>query len=920
MRPLNKILTSLTCLFFLLSIATAQKVSYDVRHFGTNDGLPDHRIWSILEHSSGFVFVGTARGLSRFDGYTFKSVKTDDDEKLLETQSIGALHELDDQQIAIAISYPSSRDGGERFLVYDYQKNRASEITIETYNTVIQNARKAGAFANESESSATDRSYSDHHGNKFVATVDGSKPLTASLILSTGEILDLTPAWKTLVQVTSPKGRNLGNVMYWTGHNGLIMITARRSPFDLILNEEVEDWEYRTICRSMIDLNEDSILISSETRGLVIYNRKTSNVTTPIFQGPFNATIHRLYFREFFASSDNGDTYGVHWGNVIKMNFKEAIAENWVGDGKRAFASSRIGESSIVVSHIQTIKPGSSTEFCQIDLIDIKAKSIKTLVFKSGQDLVDNARGTYMLRDSDSTVWYGTKSGLFLLDIKNEEIKHLYLNREAEVRPYPFPISYNLSGPHIWVLHKSEDGKLWIGLDGDGLNVLDITSDEVEYISYKEGLPNNTVVGILPDSTGYWLGTFRGLAHYNTKSKQFRNFYTSNGIAHNEFNRFSFIIDRYGKYYFGSMNGVTSFYPKDVLSQTENLELLVSDIAFYDKKTKQQVVHRGIIVNQKEITIPSTNRTLLVNMTLNDLNNAEGNTFFYKLEEDQLIGNNQTLPWIALGMNHELRFENLESGRYILRLKGVSSVGVPSEEVAILLRVEAFFYTTWWFISLSIVIVFGVLYLFYRYRLNQAIEVERLRTRLSSDLHDDVGGLLSGVAFQMELLGKSVADEHKPLVRRVADASRTAMVRMRDVIWAIDARNSSFHDLFERMQEHANDVLHPLGIGYDFKASHINLNNDVPAETRHSLILIFKEFITNSIKHSNATQITVSMVRSSPGYTFAMRDNGTGNNDEVGTYTGQGLENMKMRVAKLDGSIEFTNDKGFGVHIGIPGK
>lgn len=197
MRPLNKILTSLTCLFFLLSIATAQKVSYDVRHFGTNDGLPDHRIWSILEHSSGFVFVGTARGLSRFDGYTFKSVKTDDDEKLLETQSIGALHELDDQQIAIAISYPSRRDGGERFLVYDYQKNRASEITIETYNTVIQNARKAGAFANESESSATDRSYSDHHGNKFVATVDGSKPLTASLILSTGEILDLTPAWKT---------------------------------------------------------------------------------------------------------------------------------------------------------------------------------------------------------------------------------------------------------------------------------------------------------------------------------------------------------------------------------------------------------------------------------------------------------------------------------------------------------------------------------------------------------------------------------------------------------------------------------------------------------------------------------------------------------------------------------------------------
>ncbi len=228
--------------------------------------------------------------------------------------------------------------------------------------------------------------------------------------------------------------------------------------------------------------------------------------------------------------------------------------------------------------------------------------------------------------------------------------------------------------------------------------------------------------------------------------------------------------------------------------------------------------------------------------------------------------------------------------------------------------VNEHFYKSWWFISLLAFILILIVYFIYNYRLQQAIRVERLRTRLSSDLHDDVGGLLSGVAYQMELLDRTVDEKHRPLIRRVAESSRTAMVRMRDVIWAIDARNSTWGDLRLRMWEYANEQLVPLGIDFKLTEKGLQPEIELTAELRHGLILIFKEFLTNSIKHAEATKIEVEVERNRGELTITLKDNGKG--AELSRITtGQGLDNMRMRVEKMGGKIAMDGNQGFSVEI-----
>jgi signal transduction histidine kinase len=553
-----------------------------------------------------------------------------------------------------------------------------------------------------------------------------------------------------------------------------------------------------------------------------------------------------------------------------------------------------------------------------LEIFDLETKTSENFEPINGGELFAKARPTYIFPSSDSTAWYCTKSGLFNLDIVHNKILHLYLDENAEVKSYDFPVSYNLSGPHVWLVHDSDDGKAWIGMDGDGLNVLHIAADNVEHFTTADGLPNNTVVGILPDSTGYWISTFKGLTHYDTASSQFRNYYRSNGIAHDEFNRFSFMKDGDGKYYFGSMNGVTSFYPNDVLGRPYDLKLFLSEIFHYDKKGNEISTTGSNGNNQSEIHIPSSNRFLSVKMCLNDFNNPQGNRFFYRIENVGILPSDTSDNWSALGMSHELRFETLEAGRYRLHLKGISAQGVESDEVVLFIRVNQYFYKTWWFGIAILVAFISAFYSLHVFRLRQAMKMEKLRTRLSSDLHDDVGGLLSGIALQMDVLGYTVGDEHKSLVQRIAQTSRAAMEKMRDVVWAIDAREAELHDLKARMLEFAEEVLGPLDMIYLIEVDLASENALLRSEIRHNFLLIFKEFVNNTVKHANASRVEVKFIKAGKMISMIIRDNGRGFDIDSMSGTGQGIRNMRMRTEQMDGAIEFLKGKGFGISVQVP--
>lgn len=305
-------------------------------------------------------------------------------------------------------------------------------------------------------------------------------------------------------------------------------------------------------------------------------------------------------------------------------------------------------------------------------------------------------------------------------------------------------------------------------------------------------------------------------------------------------------------------------------------------------------------------------------MSMTDFKNAVNHQFEYQLKPKNSFFDNDDAIWQSNGRNRKIQFEYLPAGDYDLNIRGTSSEGIATNEFTVQLQVQEFFYKSWWFIIFCILALTGLIYLFYKNKLNRALEMEKLRTRLSSDLHDDVGSVLSGIAYQMELLEYSVPEKNKSLVQQIAVSSRRAMSQMRDVVWAIDARNSSIQDLTERMQEFAKEIIEPLEINFDFQHKNLPLKKEISTEIRHSILLIFKEFLTNTVKHADASNITIQLFKNGKILEMILQDDGKGLPKDTELSTGQGLENMKMRASKIKASLGFLEKNGFGVHLKIP--
>ena len=895
-------------------ISYGQQASAQIEHYAVDAGLPTHQVSSVLQHSSGYLWVGTYQGLCRFDGHRFSLLRNVNISDWIRTGTIYGLAEDSDGAIIMETMAPSRRGSERRYFRFDPVLQTSDSISLEMYRqlhgTAIHSSRDLHSHVDTIDQNLH-YTYVDKSGNRLqqVGELGSLRPISAHLTLNTGEQIDLTDTWQTLPYASAPTGKNLGDVIYWGTPMGLIKVSVSRSPFDLILHVETQEWAYSSICRTMVDLNEDSLLVSVESQGLKVYNRNTAEVF-PIADG--NTALTKAYYRGMWNFDDAEVVYGAHHNDLIAINTAEDIVDVQFQHKHKILATCALDQNRILIGR----RKGLLWEYT-LEIAYLEEQTRELIEFENGDSLFTLARPTFIYAFSEKEVWYGTKSGLFVLNLAKPAIEVLFLPRSATRKVYPFPVKYTLDGPHAWVIHDSGDGKIWVGLDAAGINIIDRETFKVEHLSTSDGLPNNTVVGFLNDSTGIWISTFNGLSHVDTATMEFRNFYRANGIAHNEFNRFAFMIDRKGKYYFGSMNGITSFYPHEVLGSNTDLKLLVSEIAYYDNSARNLVVSTNYPTGE-EIVIPSQNRSLDLGLALSDQNDPANNSFFYKLEPRTGGSSQSAMSWSALGKNSRLRFDNLEAGRYALRLKGLSSSGITSDEVIIPLRVREYFYRTWWFISLCLLMIGSILYGLHRMRMQQVIRMERLRTRLSSDLHDDVGGLLSGVALQMEVLESTVDDKNRRLVKRVAQSSRRAMEQMRDVVWAIDSRQETILDLKERMLEFADEVLSPAGIGYSVHMPGIPERTVLSTEVRHNLLLIFKEFANNTVKHADASKLGVTFEKSGRELLVQMHDDGRGLESTNGTGSGQGLKNMEMRTSRMNGHMEFQNHNGFGIRLRVP--
>ena len=225
-----------------------------------------------------------------------------------------------------------------------------------------------------------------------------------------------------------------------------------------------------------------------------------------------------------------------------------------------------------------------------------------------------------------------------------------------------------------------------------------------------------------------------------------------------------------------------------------------------------------------------------------------------------------------------------------------------------------------WFLFLAIFSILGItgfiLYKNYKQKLQRRLAVEQLRTKISADLHDDVGSLLTGLSMQSELMAKQVPEAQKFKLERISKISKDAMLKMRDAVWAMDARKDNWQSLIDRMNEFATENLQTKDISYTLDVNKIELSKSMQGAVRQNLYLIFKEAIANVLKHSNATKVDVLIKKSKNNFIMHIADNGS--SQKKLSNAGQGLTNMTLRATQLLGNLQYKNDEGFAITVSIP--
>ncbi|MBL0024425.1 MAG: hypothetical protein IPO98_05115 [Saprospiraceae bacterium] len=194
--------------------------------------------------------------------------------------------------------------------------------------------------------------------------------------------------------------------------------------------------------------------------------------------------------------------------------------------------------------------------------------------------------------------------------------------------------------------------------------------------------------------------------------------------------------------------------------------------------------------------------------------------------------------------------------------------------------------------------------------------MEEMRTQIASDLHDEVGSMLSGLAMQSELLLYGEEIKNATRLENIALISRSVIGKMRDLVWSIDSRRDSFESLTDRMQEQAADMLEPIDIGYSFKFEEILSSKKISVLVRQQLFLIFNEALTNIVRHSNASRVQILIGNFGNEFILSVHDNGTQNGANLKT-SGMGKSNMEMRAKKLGASIQFNSDYGYEVRLSM---
>jgi signal transduction histidine kinase len=328
------------------------------------------------------------------------------------------------------------------------------------------------------------------------------------------------------------------------------------------------------------------------------------------------------------------------------------------------------------------------------------------------------------------------------------------------------------------------------------------------------------------------------------------------------------------------------------------------DMLGHPDKARQWLLKGFVLIKDK----PAVN-TLFANQFLDDAiilyekykeDNFLSNAFAKKSEllQKQIKDNNQQVNVILnAGLQNETRLLNLE----------VSEATQRNEIINIKL-----------YLILSCLIVVMALFFLYRYKTKQKLQIVQLQNKISQDLHDDVGSSLSSLQVYSSVADQvmdSQPEKAREMLRKITRESGSLMDNIGDIVWSMKTEKEQIINLESRIKNFVSDVMGAANINYSVQIEEGTVGLIKNMTARKNILLIIKEAVNNTVKYSKAKNVSVTIKKLAGQLCVQVADDGIGFDKTMTIAKGDGLGNMRKRVAELKGIFEISGGPGKGTTV-----
>lgn len=525
-------------------------------------------------------------------------------------------------------------------------------------------------------------------------------------------------------------------------------------------------------------------------------------------------------------------------------------------------------------------------------LIDLTAERLYLLIQQPGCDTcIGNNLVRKMIRDGKKGYWVATSRGLYHWDIDDQTPGGVFTSYHHEAG-----LNGKLSSDDLMDMVLDEDGVLWIATR-NGLNALQ--QDSITHYPFPLSR-GNLIYAIVPVSERELLISSSA----------------GTGLFDKEKRTYTHVIPM-GKSGIAEWRAGAIMEAGSVLLAGENhwLRLPLDSLKKAHEPPHLYLAHFAVNGQTREASPDLGLRYrdyFEVQLSALHIHHARD----YRIQY-QWAGN--PASWQFAPEDGVLFVAHPRPGSHVLHARLVGNDGKAyGEQVLLSLRVSPPFWRSPVFLLTVATTLFLALYALHSYRLYQQQQRQAMRLRIASDLHDEIGSALGSIFMGSELAGKFLRQDplkSETVLASIRNTANETLRNMADMIWVIHPRQDHGEKITAKMQQVARELLlaTPVQIHFEFDPAIDGLT--LPMEMKRNLLLIYKEALYNVARHAEATRVEVHLGLQSRQLRLQVRDDGKG--FVMGTYAGNGLENMRYRAAAMGGRLEIETAPGKGTCMGV---